>query len=196
MKAGRRNAQGGFTLIDMSVVIAIIGILAAITVPGIGKARKVALKRRAMMEMNSIKTAITDFLRDHHYMPWPPQTVQNRKIWVGADQWAGTIESQIPIMEILIVTNAMRKSYLQIPEKSRPDAATLAFVDPWGQPYQIGLDRNLDGQMETKLVWTHPKDADSPSWNNKKVFEKVLVYSPGPPHPADPAPLKTFTVPE
>ena len=186
----------GFTLVELLVVIAIIAILAALIIPAAGGAMRAAKKRRAMIEMNSIQTAVEDFLRDHHYMPWPPQTVQNRKIWVGADQWAGTVESQMPIMEILIVTNAMRKSYLQIPEKSRPDAATLAFVDPWGQPYQIGLDRNLDGQVETKLVWTHPRDTDSADWNNKKVFEKVLVYSPGPPHPADPAPLKTFTVPE
>ena len=194
MKNGTQRR--GFTLVEILVVIAIIAVLAAIIIPAAGGALQAAKKRRAMVEMNSIKTAISDFLRDHRYMPWPATTVQGRKIWVGADQWANTIEAQVPIMEILIVTNAMRKSYLQIPEKSRPDAATLAFVDPWGQPYQIGLDRNLDGQMETKLVWTHPKDADSPSWNNKKVFEKVLVYSPGPPHPADPAPLKTFTVPE
>ena len=194
MKNGR--PRQGFTLVEILVVIAIIAVLAAIIIPAAGGAMLAAKKRRAAMEMNSIKTAITDFLRDHHYMPWPSQTVQNRKIWVGADQWANTIEAQMPIMEILIVTNAMRKSYLQIPEKSRPDPATLAFVDPWGQPYQIGLDRNLDGQVMSQLAWTHAKDTNSPGWNGKTVLEKVLVYSPGPPHPAAATPLKTFGVPE
>lgn len=194
MKNG--NPRRGFTLVEILVVIAIIAVLAAIIIPAAGGALLAAKKRRAMLEMNSIKTAISDFLRDHHYMPWPPQNVQNRMIWVGSDQWANTIEAQEPIMEILIVTNAMRKSYLQIPEKSRPNSGTLAFVDPWGQPYQIGLDRNLDGQVETKLLWTQDGDTNSPGWNGRKVMEKVLVYSPGPPAPDDPAPMKTFVVPE
>ena len=194
MKNGTQRR--GFTLVEILVVIAIIAVLAAIIIPAAGGALQAAKKRRAMVEMNSIKTAISDFLRDHRYMPWPATTVQGRKIWVGADQWANTIEAQVPIMEILIVTNAMRKSYLQIPERSRPDPNTLAFVDPCGQPYQIGLDRNLDGQVETKLVWSHGGDTNSPNWNVKKVMEKVLVYSPGPPEPDDPAPMKTFVLPE
>lgn len=194
MKNGTQRR--GFTLVEILVVIAILAVLAAIIIPAAGGAMQAAKKRRAIMEMNSIKTAIADFHRDHKYMPWPSQTVQNRRIWVGPDQWANTIEAQAPIMEILIVTNAMRKSYLQIPEKSRPNSATLAFVDPWGQPYQIGLDRNLDGMVETILVPAHKDDAESPNWNGKTVMEKVLVYSPGPTAPAKPAPLKTFVVPE
>lgn len=187
--------KSGFTLIEILVVIAIIAMLAAIIIPAAGGALRATKKRRAMVEMNSIKTAVTDFLRDHHYMPWPPATVQDRKIWVGADKWTQDAEAQKPLILLLTGDNAMKKSYLQIPEKSRPDKDTLVFVDPWGQPYQIGLDRNLDGQVETKLAWTHSKDTNSPNWNAKKVLEKVLVYSPGPPAPADPSPLKTFAVP-
>ena len=69
----------GFTLVELLVVIAIIAILAALIIPAAGGAMRAAKKRRAMMEMNSIQTAVEDFLRDHHYMPWPPQTVSGRR---------------------------------------------------------------------------------------------------------------------
>lgn len=170
--------RSAFTLIEVLVVIAIIGILAAIIIPAAGSAKETALKRQAATEMNSIKVAAMQFQADHKYMPWPD------KIKVGVDKWAADAGTQAPVMDLLTGNNALKKGYLQIPEKSRPEDKSMVFLDPWRQPYVIGMDRNLDGAV---LV------ANAPPWNGATVTEKVLVYSKGPTGKNEP--MKTFDVP-
>lgn len=169
--------KNGFTLIEMMAVIAIIGILAAIIVPIAGGAKETALNRRAAAELLSIKVAVLQFYDDHRYMPWPDA------VKVGEDQWTTGAANQAPVMELLTGTNATQKLYLQIPERSRGPGGSMVFNDPWGQPYQIGMDRNLDGAVRV---------AGTGAWDGRTVMEKVLVFSPGP--PGKNKPLKSFDV--
>ena len=180
--------KSGFTLMEILTVIAIISILAAILVPATAKARKMALQRRAEAEMGSIKVAVLQFQADHRYMPWP-DTVK-----VGDDKWATDAGAQMKVMDLLTGNNPMKKSYLQIPEKSRPKDKSLLFLDPWSPKegsyrfYVIGMDRNLDGAVLVANT--------APAWNGKTVAERVLVYSPGDPAASPANPLKTFDVVE
>lgn len=177
MKTTRNNRKSGFTLIEILTVIAIIAILAAILVPVAGKARKTALKRRAMVEMNGIKVAVLQFQADHKYMPWPGA------LKIGDDVWTSSDSEQQALMELLTGNNPLKKNYLQIPEKSRPkdNKTAMIFVDPWGKPYVVGLDRNSDGAV----LPVSPFGGDY-------VKEKVLVYTLGDPDDSPAVPLKTF----
>ena len=187
MNTKPRANRGGFTLIEILTVIAIVAILASILVPVAGKAKKSAMKKRATVEMNSIKVAALQFLSDHRYMPWPAAIVEDRPIWIGDDMWTAAADGtdQLPVMDLLTGNNALKKVYLQIPEKSRPSAASMIFNDPWGQPYRIGLDRNLDGAVLP----------DATIGGGDFVKELVLVYSLGDPKDSPPIPLKTFDLP-
>ena len=162
--------QAGFTLIEMLTVIAIIAILAAIMVPVTGAAKRIAERRRAMTEMNSIKVAAIQFYTEHRYMPWPGDPK------VGEDKWTSGAD-QSPVMDLLTGNNPLKKTYLQIPTKSQDPGNPLLFVDPWGQPYQIGMDRNMDGAVQ---------------WEGTNIMEKVLVLSPG--APGEDKPLRTFDI--
>lgn len=182
--------KAGFTLIEILTVIAIVAILASILVPVAGKARKSAMKKRTTVEMNSIKVAALQFLSDHRYMPWPAAIVADRPIWIGDDMWTVKADGtdQLPVMDLLTGNNAMKKVYLQIPEKSRPanNPASMIFNDPWGQPYRIGLDRNLDGAV-----------LPDARFGGDFVKERVLVYSLGDPSDDldEQKKLKTFDLP-
>jgi prepilin-type N-terminal cleavage/methylation domain-containing protein len=177
MKTKTNMGEGGFTLIEILAVIAIVAILAAIMIPVAGGARATALRRRAAFEMQSIKTATIQFHEDHRYMPWPGDPK------VGEDRWTTGAANQQPVMELLTGENALNRTYLQIPEKSRPASGAMVFNDPWGQPYQVGMDRNMDGAVQVSGTGT---------WDGSTVMEKVLVFTPGP--PGEGKPLKTFDV--
>ena len=189
VKMDAKTKLGGFTLVELLVVIAIIGILAAIIVPVAGGAKSTAQKRRALVEMNSIKVSVLRFYDDHHYMPWgdPKDMMTTEKVGADGLTWTGSGSvAQENMMKWLTGDNPMRESYLQIPAKSRQNSAhPMLFTDPWGQEYRVGVDRDMDGRVLLA-------NTDVPGWDGKTVKEKVLVWTPG--IPGRNNPLATFDV--
>ena len=64
MKASLRKAQQGFTLIELMIVVAIIGILAAIAIPQYQTYVAKSQVARAMEETGALKTAYEDCLNN------------------------------------------------------------------------------------------------------------------------------------
>lgn len=64
-----RRSEFGFTLIELLIVVAIIGILAAIAVPNFLNAQVRAKIAKAEAEMRNVSTALESYRLDNNYYP-------------------------------------------------------------------------------------------------------------------------------
>ena len=115
-KGGRRRADG-YTLTEMLVVIAIIGLISAVVIPQtIGQLGK-AQSKAAKLEMQTLSAAVEVFSADNGRLPTQEEGLQVLLKAPGdADGWDGP--------------------YVR---------TTDQLIDPWGQPYayEIGGDNGF-----------------------------------------------------
>lgn len=65
MKLAKKNRRG-FTLIELMIVIAIIGILAAIAIPNFSKARRQARLKACISNMRTMEGAVEMYMMDNN----------------------------------------------------------------------------------------------------------------------------------
>ena len=61
-----RNNKAAFTLVEIMIVVAIIGLLAALAVPGFAKARKQSQGRRILNDARQMDAAISQWAFEHN----------------------------------------------------------------------------------------------------------------------------------
>ncbi|NLB65668.1 MAG: prepilin-type N-terminal cleavage/methylation domain-containing protein [Lentisphaerae bacterium] len=169
----RKQAAGGFTLIEMLIVVAIIGLLAAILVPTIMGAVKKANYARAMTEITALEGALKGYFQEYGRMPVPPGGMGGKDVmYSGADQAA--------VVNALIGRDTSRNAkdmvFLDLHPRSfnvktlnemynRLDAGQ-PYCDPWGTPYRILMDMDFDDRIQDTGFDT--------------IRAKVAVFSGGP----------------
>src|SRR5436309_12600716 len=65
----QRSSNKGFTLIELLIVVAIIGIIAAIAIPNLLNAIQRGKQKRTMSDLRSIGTAIESYQVDNGFPP-------------------------------------------------------------------------------------------------------------------------------
>jgi prepilin-type N-terminal cleavage/methylation domain-containing protein len=173
----RRNSRA-FTLVELLTVIAIIGLLVSILLPGIIAVREAARKTRARADVRAIENAFKMYYAD--YTRWPTNLVGNDR--------DPNIENTVQNPNWLIVTNSVLKMlagqntssnnprlkvFMELPPSIAGSPDLSPFTDPWGNGYRYMCDFNYDGNLVIKF-------GDGTITN--LVNTGVSVWSPGKNH--------------
>ncbi len=178
----RTYRQKGFTLIELIVVIAILGVLSGIAYPVYITIQKNAARSAAEKVCMDIVEGVTRYAQDNNSMlPYDPEMAQPD----DEDQIKlSTLEGQdARLVEILTNRetddenrlNYSRDTYLRSDEKQDGEKADGLYVtdtgvnlyDPWGMPYHIVLCVEEEGCID-------------PYTSKRLRGKKCLVYSLGP----------------
>ena len=89
-----RHGEGGFTLVELLIVIAIVGIIAAVIIPNLGTFMGMGTVTAANSEAERVKTAAVAYYAD--VQDWPKNTASgatvDSRLYSFADYYAGTLK--------------------------------------------------------------------------------------------------------
>ncbi len=127
----RRRARGGFTLVELLVVIGIISVLIGLLLPALQKSRNQANSVRCKAQMNQMWTMMISYMNDNKGWLFP----------VGPDKASGipsTLGTNVAPWDRWPMV-AFKYPHPAIPPVGTPWEVDLPYADsaPWTPPYMV-----------------------------------------------------------
>lgn len=162
------KSSRAFTLIELLIVIAIIGILMSLLFPAVNSAIDAARKTQAKNDVTQIATAVIAYETEYGRLPPASGTTVGSALLDILTGVAGNPNNPRQIV-FLEVNNAKRG-------KSGKDSSGN-FVDPWGAVYQIAMD---NGEGSDTVAYDNTLDSAGSSSHGTDVDDlrkKVAVWN-------------------
>ena len=161
-----KTSSKRFTLIELLIVIAIIGILAGLVFPALGVVRNNAKKSKASSECQSLKTAI--IMYESEFSCWPAKASGSSDALVSSTDY-------IEMCKILTGENSKKMVFYEV-GVGYDD--TKGILDPWGRPYQVILDVDYDGKIKNTVQAVSEVNKVN-NRSGQDLRTKVAVYAYG-----------------
>jgi type II secretion system protein G len=151
-----KRKESGFTLIELLIVIAIIGILAAIAIPNLLNAVQRGKQKRTMSDMRALATAVEAYAVDNN--KYPP----------GATCAAGVYTTDTPATADVNSFTLLTPTYIANPPRT----------DGWGNFVQYAHDTNFNhyriesGGRNGSISWTN-------NCGTTTDFNDDIIYADG-----------------
>jgi len=128
----RRTSAAGFTLLEIMIVVAVMGLLSAVAVPSFMSARETSRQNRVRKDLQTIAGAVELLIWDTAQYPGGlvPDQVDDREI----------LDLNLPIAGLMTNAGLFSKDWNGPYVKKIP-------IDPWGQNYFFDPDYRVNGTM-------------------------------------------------
>ena len=183
-----QKRRGGFTLLEMLVIIGIIGILIAVLLPSFNYVMQIARQTRAQELVGNAMTALTAYVQRER--SWPDEILLSR----------GYFDDKV--CKVLQEAGFLDVTTYNGNEINQNSPERFGLLDPWGQNIvrknpklsatsrtgqtapeeirnhilQFRIDRNLDGKVDAADC----TDGFPPIPRNQSIRAVAIVWSRGP----------------
>lgn len=158
------KSNSGFTLIEIMIVIAIVGILAAIAIPNFISYREKAMIAQAKAELKAIQLAIQDLALDTGFFPSKDNT---KNVY-------GKITGDIEINNLSEDAAGLMATDGKYPGWDGPYLTTTP-IDPWGRNYFLDHDFEINGENHVVIGSLGPNGGEINDYDDDDKILIILV---------------------